>query len=397
MQNFQTKAKKENYFLSQVHQPFFLFGVIWAIALMIVFGVAYKLLFKGSAILTVTPIDFHSYSMIYILFTQLFIGFLYTTFPRFCQSEVIEKSYYLKTFALLNIGGLLYVGGAFVSSELLVVGMLFLLAGISMFWYKLFSIYNNSNSPQMYDQKWILIALSAGVLLNFMAILEIFLDLPHFATSVAFTLYLTLLTLSVAQRMVPFFSHSFAEKNEEFLPLVFKLLVLKVVGTVLAMSYFSIAVDATLAFIIFKEFKRWDLNYKQAPEILKILHVALWWLPIAFGVGAVVGLVELLSGSSFVYAQTHLVALGFITTMLIGFGTRVTLGHSGQPPHASSFILKVFYLTQVVVIARFIFSIGVSINHKLFFLFDISLALWLVMFILWAWKFTPVLYSGKKI
>ncbi|MCX6073897.1 MAG: NnrS family protein [Campylobacterales bacterium] len=35
------------------------------------------------------------------------------------------------------------------------------------------------------------------------------------------------------------------------------------------------------------------------------------------------------------FLGTHLLVLGFLTTILIGFGTRVTLGHSGQPPHAN--------------------------------------------------------------
>ncbi len=80
--------------------------------------------------------------------------------------------------------------------------------------------------------------------------------------------------------------------------------------------------------------------------------------------------------------------------MVIGFGTRVTLGHSGQPPHADSTALKIFYLTQIVVVARFALSLG--FDSGLFWLFDVTLALWSTLFIFWSLKFAPTLIFGAK-
>ena len=93
----------------------------------------------------------------------------------------------------------------------------------------------------------------------------------------------------------------------------------------------------------------------------------------------------------------HLIAIGFLTTILIGFGTRVILGHSGQAPHADKFAIGLFWFVQVVVILRALFSVNIAFGWGLDFLFDISFTAWLILFLLWAWRYTKVLAFGSKI
>jgi uncharacterized protein involved in response to NO len=397
MQNFQDPKSKENYFLSQPHQPFFIAGIFWTIVTMIVFGVAYKLLLKGDMILHITPSTFHAYSLIFIVITQFFIGFLYTTFPKFCQTEVVSKPYYLRTFALFQVGALLFIIGAFLHHTLLLVAMGLLFIEMFTFYYKLYTIYQISKAPLKEDQYWILMALSIGLTTHFFAILEVGFNLSVISYPIAFSLYVTFLTFSVAQRMVPFFSHSMQPKQKHLLPIVFLALVVQLASDLGEIPYLSSTISLLLGTFLLREFISWKLNFRPAPAILKILHVALFWLPIGLILGAVSTLMQTLLESDFLFAQTHLIALGFIITMLIGFGTRVTLGHSGRPPHADSTTMKIFYLTQAVVLGRLILSIGFGINPHLFFLFDISLTLWIGLFIFWAIKFAPLLIIKKSL
>ena len=93
--------------------------------------------------------------------------------------------------------------------------------------------------------------------------------------------------------------------------------------------------------------------------------------------------------------EVHLAAIGFLTTILIGFGTRVTLGHSGQTPHADSYTKNLFGLVQVVVLFRAIYAIlGFERGNMLFF--DLSVTAWIILFILWSLRYAPVLLWGKK-
>jgi len=394
MQTFTDPAKKENYFLSQPHQPFFLSAIVWAMVSMLIFGIAYKLQLKGSVFLSVDSTMFHMYSLIFIVMTEVFIGFLYTTFPKFCQTEVVSKAYYLLTFGLFQVGSLLFMMGSFVSIKVVILAMMILFLGLATFLYRLLAIYRASTSSMKQDQLWILIALAIGFISSILSIVQLYLEVDLYAYKIAFILYVTFLTFSVAQRMVPFFSHSQAEKPPYLLALVFGLLVAKVLANITDYIYIATFVDLILSVLLFREFLRWKLNFKMAPAILKILHVALFWLPIGLFLGAVVDMVGFFTEMSFVFAQTHLIALGFIITMLIGFGTRVTLGHSGQPPHADRTTLWIFYMTQALVIARLLFSLG--FDAGLFWLFDLSLLLWLMLFGFWMWKFSPILVRGKK-
>ena len=83
---------KENYFLSQPHQPFFILGIINAVIMMLLFALSYK----GIIAPEINALTLHSYSLIYLVFTNFFTGFLFTTFPRFNQTQIITKSYYSK-------------------------------------------------------------------------------------------------------------------------------------------------------------------------------------------------------------------------------------------------------------------------------------------------------------
>ena len=88
----------------------------------------------------------------------------------------------------------------------------------------------------------------------------------------------------------------------------------------------------------------------------------------------------------------HLVALGFVTTVLIGFGTRVTLGHSGNMMITDEKTKILFYLTQIVVYMRLLYSVTATP-----FLFDITVVLWIVLFGGWAIKYMPALAFGKRV
>jgi len=130
---------------------------------------------------------------------------------------------------------------------------------------------------------------------------------------------------------------------------------------------------------------------------LWVLHLGLFWLPTAFFISAITLSLELFLDRSFYYLAIHILAIGFLTTILIGFGTRVTLGHSGQAPNADKFVTNLFWFIQVVVILRALFSINVALGWNLNFLFDISFSAWLVLFLLWSYRYSKVLIFGTKL
>ncbi|ADN08289.1 NnrS family protein [Sulfurimonas autotrophica] len=385
---------KENYFLSQPHQPFFLLGIINAIVMMLIFALGYK----GVLSLHGDSLTFHSYSLIFLVFTNFFTGFIFTTFPRFNQTQVIEKKYYTNIFYANTLASLLFLVGAF-SSELLTLGamLLSLIAQIFIV-LKLKNIYETGMAPDKSDSFWILNANYFGLFGNALFILSFFVPaiLP-IAITISFYMYLIFFAFSVGQRMIPFFSHSFAQKNESFIKIIFILFVLKSIFASADIKSVQILVDLLLAGYMFLEFKRWDLHPFQSPPILWILHLALFWLPVSFFLSALSLGAEIFLDTSFYFLNIHLLAIGFLTTLLIGFGTRVTLGHSGQPPQADTLATKIFLSIQMVVLLRALFSINVAFGWGLNFLFDISFTAWLLLFLVWGGRYFKVLVFGSKL
>jgi len=389
-----TTQTKENYFLSQPHQPFFLLGVINAVVMMLIFALSYKGIFS----LAIDTTTFHVYSLVFLVFTNVFTGFLFTTFPRFNQTQVISKKYYTNVFYISLVGTTLFLGGALSSFYIALAGMLVTFVAQAFIVSKLHSIYKSGEAPDKSDSFWILSANYFGLFGNAFFILSLFVPaVLNAAINISFYLYLIFLAFSVGQRMIPFFSHSFAAKNQNFVKIIFVLFLAKALFSSLDIKIGEIAIDLVLGVYLLLEIKRWELKPFESPAILWVLHLALFWLPTAFLLSAFSLVAEILLDTSFYFLNIHLLAIGFLTTLLIGFGTRVTLGHSGQPPHGDKLATTLFLFIQAVVIGRALFSLNIAFGWGLNFLFDISFTLWLILFIVWGIRYGKVLVTGAKI
>ncbi len=392
---FKTKKTKENYFLSQPHQPFFVLGVINAIIFMLVFMLAYR----GVVDLKIAVSIFHSYSLIFLVFSNFFIGFLFTTFSRFTQSETISKSFYTNLFYANAIGSILFLATVLISKEFTLFVMLMLLASQIFMVLKLQSIYQKGHSVNKKDPFWILVAQYMGVIGQTLFISVVFdFGSVDLAINFSFYLYLIFLTFSVAQRMIPFFSHSMEPKNDRFVSIIFLLFVFKIVCLVfethLFVKIFEILLDAVIGFYMLREFLRWKILKLGVPAILWVLHLGLFWLPVAFLISSSTMLVELSFGANFYFLALHIVALGFLTTVFVGFGTRVVLGHSGEAPHADGFAKNIFLFIQFILVARVLFSLNIGFGWGANFIFDIALSAWLTLFLLWGGRYGKILLYG---
>jgi uncharacterized protein involved in response to NO len=385
---------KDNYFFSQPHQPFFILAFVNAIVTMLIFMLTYK----GVMNLGITPSTFHAYGLIYLMFTPAFLAFLFTTFPRFASVPVIEKNLYMRIFGLFYLGSVLFVLGSIVSPFLSSIAMIMLFTAHLMALLILKNIYLTSTMEDRHDIFWILIAMGLGLLSHLIFIVSELFSLPVRALSIqiAVYLYLFLVTFSVAQRMVPFFSHSLVDKNMHLLKVIAVLLAAHVILETIY-PHLSFIADFTLAYVVGKELFRWSLPFPNPNPLLWILHLALYWIPVAFLFGAMSNLTSLINGTNFLFLDVHILMLGFVFTILIGFGTRVTIGHSGNIMQATMWEKVLFNWTQVVVVMRLITSMVAAWGWNFMVFFDISVTVWLIMFILWAIRFFVVLIKGKKL
>jgi len=386
---------KNHYFLSQPHQPFFVLAFINAILSMFIFS----LLLKGTITSEIISANYHAYSLIFLMFTPAFFAFLFTTFPRFSGNPPIEKVVYLTILVPFVIGSIFFILGtvsfSFIASMGMVITLIGHLLGINI----LRKIYKASAMEDNHDILWILLSMSAGGVAHLLFIIGYFSDsvwLISLAIQIAIYLYLFLVAFSVAQRMVPFFSHRMIERDDDFMRNIAILLVAHIVLELIK-PHLSFLADFTLMYIIAKELLDWELPFPNPNPLLWILHLSLFWVPVAFLFSGVTSVISIFSDINFMFLDIHVLVLGFVFTILIGFGTRVTLGHSGNQLEADKLTKILFYWTQVVVISRIMTSLIFSFGWDFLFWFDITVTAWLVLFGVWAYRFFGVLIFGRKL
>ncbi len=382
-----------SYFLSQPHQPFFLMGMLNALVFMLLFIPAFR------GVIGVDAKFLHAYSMIFLVFTNFFFGFLYTTFPRFSGTAPIEPRKYLTTALLQLLATLTFLIGIWL--QILWYGAALLVAGAFALTLKEFyRIYQACTLPKK-DQYWLIVGLGIGAMANILFALAL---VPcrcesniFYQTAVDFGIYLYLIFVAfvVAFRMVPFFSHVMVwERNEKLHIAVFTLFLLhSFLHGLYPKALFL--VDLLAALLIAYELKKIALPRSKEP-LLWILHLAIYWLPLGLFLGAIAQFFESFFGWYDFALPLHLLALGFLTTLLIGFGTRVTLGHSGNVLRIDREGVLIFYFTQVVVLGRILFSLAASFG-KISPAFDISATLWILLIVAWLWKYFEILAFGKRV
>ncbi len=339
----------------------------------------------------------HSYALLFLLFLNVFTGFLFTTFPRFNMTQPIEKPYYVRVFYFNAFASLLFYALVLFAPSLLFLALIVAFIAHSLIWYKLYTIYKNSLVDEKRDSLFILIGISFGLLSHLLFIFfALGVDVGKIAVEVGVYLYAILTAGAVAFRMVPFFSHSLSPKNETFIVKVALLLGVLVLAHLLEFQILSVVVSSLLGVVIFFEIQRWQLHPFHAPAILWVLHLALYWLAFGFLLGGASELYELITATSLYFLHYHLILLGFLTTVLIGFGTRVILGHSGSVPHADRLSIALFITTQLVVIGRVLVSFDVAFGWGIGAIFDVTVALWIILFGVWGGRFFRVLVFGSR-
>lgn len=392
-------GNKQNYFLSQPHQPFFVFGLIWAVVSMILFTLSHK----GIIVLSMNENEFHLYSLAFLVFAQFFHGFLFTTFPRFCTAMTIPKEVYVRIVWLYQIGAVLFFVGTLLSKWMILIALFSVLFAHAMAIFTLVWIYKIGQSPLKQDPYWILVAHSITIATHALWVIaytiSLFWDFQTYfplIVPIIVNFFFVFLTFAVAQRMIPFFSHSQVARTPFFIEIVFGAFIIKTIMALLDWTLVESVVGIVLSFYILREFLRWKLHPFDSPAIVWVLHLALFWLPLGLFVGSLMEIAEYVYKTNFLFAEIHLLVLGFLTTVLIGFGTRVTLGHSGQAPHADRIAIALFWWTQVIVFLRLALSIDSGLMGAHGWLFDAAAFGWIMLFIVWGGRYGKILIYGKQ-
>ena len=389
-------------FSSQPHQPFFSSGIFFFILFMALFVASYSnILTLDKSVLT-----YHAYTMIFVIFIQFFLGFLFVVFPRFLMQAEVSKKDYMNQFFVYFISSVgIFLTLIFYSKLTILFQFSLLLIQIFSF-ILLFRIHKKSLMKIKEDTKWVLIAFFVGLISHFLFIVSSFefeysFLVSKIAINSGFYLFLFMIVFTISQRMIPFFTTAKApdykiNKSPKLLETIFSLLVLKVVLLTFDNVKLNLIADVPLFILIVKELFKWKLPTFKVPAIMWVLYLGLYWIPVAFFISIVESTMAFITPEIFFEkAVIHTIALGYFVTVLVGFGTRVILGHSGSTPHANNFAIFIFVSIQVITLLRIFtsFSSNFGLNYQ--FLLNLTAILLVVGLLLWSSKYITILLKGK--
>lgn len=390
-------------FSAQPHQPFFAHAMILFIAFMLLLYAVYS----NFITLDVSILTYHAYAFIFIVFIEFFLGFLFVVFPRFLIQANIAPTVYMRYFLLYFAGSTLFLLAVLFNSPLYMLAMSILLIVQILTFNALYTIYKKSIAKDKYDTKWILIALLTGIVAHLLFIIslvdfEYAHTLKQFSINAGFYLFIFMVIFAVSQRMIPFFTSMKVagykiNKSKYLMEKVYGLLLLKLFFLSLGNPGFYIFADLPLLILFVYELFKWKLPVFKTSAIMWVLFISLYWIPFSFLMGVLESLNAWFSwGIVFEKASLHLLAVGYFTTVLLGFGTRVVLGHSGQTPHASIYAIVLFLFVQIIAFMRLFASFSISLNMDYVFWIQHTALLLVFALIAWSMRYLFILLKGHK-
>ncbi|MEO5628579.1 MAG: NnrS family protein [Thermomonas sp.] len=306
----------------------------------------------------------HGFVMQYQMLPSFMFGFLLTTFPRWMGLPDNPRWRYLPVGIGMFGGQLATLLGAIGFEAGMVIGYWMTLAG----WIAGLA----TLAPYLWRERgttWharsCFAALSLGLigLLAWGAVLLGASPIYAFASIKIGTFGLILpVYVTVAHRMFPFFAGNVVTGYTPWRPMwllaVFWALSLLHLGLELIHGYgllwlADLPLLALTATMVWRWWPRGLVANGKIPAILRVLFLALSWLPIAFALYAAQSLAYVATGIYWLgRAPAHALFIGFFGSALVAMVTRVTLGHSGRPMQMPTVAWFAFIGLQVVTVMR---------------------------------------------
>ena len=380
-----------------IHRPFFLAGIVYAIASIGLWSLNLTglLLYKPG----LPEAWIHMAQVIYFFFPFYIFGFLLTVFPRLMSMPAIDQRSYTLIFLGYFTGSLLFTLGLYVVGPWLQAGALLACLAYGAAAYQLLMILLRSDYPhkQMPMFMWIgvVFGLLGLVCLTLLTITDTTLW-GHLAKAIGIYGFLLPVIYAVAYRMVPIFTALSGREVMRMrygLQLVLAFSVIRMLLTAGDAYELYWLADLGLLTIISLQLWQWKVWRPKPFVIQSVLHWALLWFPFSFLLSAATSLAEWLQGDRWLMAEQsalHALVVGGFGTLLLGMATRVTLGHSGRPVHTDKYTDMLFIGFQIVPLMRvtsgFLSDFIPVFSHVVY----ISGFAWVVFFVLWAWRYLPI-------
>lgn len=393
-------------FFAAPHRVMFLSGTVQALVLMAFWSVEVGGRYAGLWAVPAWPLQtllppstLHALLISCGVFPLFIFGFILTAGPRWQGAGELARRDFLPAFLLLASGWLL-VWAALLLPRLLVVGLALALAGWVAVALTLTRIARHRASEREHIVFVALAAWLGAAGLGAFAVLAAggASWWARLGTSLAIWGFLLPVFVTVAHRMLPFFTSSAVRGYVVHRP-AWALRVL--LGASLAHGVLTFLeqtqwlwwVDLPAALVAGRLKWLWWSRAAMQNRMLAVLHLAFAWLGVAFALFALQSMVAGVFPGFLGQAPLHALTLGFFASMLLGMASRVTMGHSGRPVAADNAMWWAFCMMQAAAIMRVVSEwSALPAAYRLMWL---SSLFWLGAFALWAGRYAPAFWRPR--
>lgn len=321
----------------------------------------------------VPPTVVHSAVMVFGFIPLFFSGFLFTAGPKWLGVEPLPVAALRPPLFAQAVGWLLWLAGAQVDARVALAGLALVCVGLvwmtALFWGRV----RISHAEEQLHAR----AIAYGCLVGCASLLGLWLSLWMGASSLArvwvFTGlwgFVVVVYVSVAHRMIPFFTSSAMPMVQAWRPFWVLWLMLGAalmqvlaawldwagVSTTVVGPFWGVvhgALQLAVGGVLIWLACVWGFVKSLKNKLLAMLHIGFLWLGVAFVIGGLSQwLVWGLGIGALGLGALHALTMGCLASLMLAMVTRVSCGHSGRALVADRIAWSLFWVLQAATVLR---------------------------------------------
>ena len=348
----------------------------------------------------------HSVLMTFGSMPLFFLGFLFTAGPKWLGQSPVNPVVLVRPVLLTVVGWLFYVPSVHVHVLAASVCVAFAAVGWTVTTARFVALVRSSRAKDRVHAKLVMVACVVGTVALWGVVFGLLFEafaLIRICVLVGLWGFVAVVYLSVAHRMIPFFTANVVPMLTAWRPtwllglfvsallfeLAFAVLELVVWPLPRTLRACQVVIEAPAALALLVIAVRWGLMHSRRERLLAMLHVGFAWFGVTMALQAASHALMLLTdgGRSLGLAPTHALTMGFMGATLMAMASRVSAGHSGRALVADDFVWRLFWLQQLAVMLRIVAAIwldfAVSLTAIASLVWATSTVLWGVRYGLW--------------
>jgi len=350
-------------------------------------------------LLALPSTSIHIYLMLFGIFPFFTFGFLMTTYPKWLSGPIVPGGSYIMTFFIMVFGSFLFYAGTVLGKGLVMAGIIIHMLALSKGYHSLIMVFNAVEGKSKYHPFHLNLTLASAIIAEALYLIYIGSDsffVYRLSLLIAFWLYLVPLLFIVAHRMLPFFTSRVVDNYIQHrpmwsIPVMWAGLALHGLLELIEMQKFLFIPDLVLLFLGLYHTMLWGLTRSFKVKLLAALHISLLWFSIGMALYALQSIALLTTGTLILgRAPLHALSIGFLTSMVVAMGTRVSLGHSGRPLEMDLFTWICFWGVQLTALVRICAEFEIHSGIAPINLNIIAAVMWLVFLTPWAIRYGTI-------